>query len=57
MPNADDPRNYIPTQFLSEKIKELGFDCIRFRSSLKVNGVNVVVFQPESCEALLSNLI
>lgn len=57
MPNADDPRKYIPTQFLTEKIKELGFDGIRFRSSLKENGVNVVVFQPESCEALSSDLI
>ena len=57
MPNADDPRKYIPTQFLTEKIKELGFDGTRFRSSLKENGVNVVVFQPESCEALSSDLI
>lgn len=57
MPNADDPRKYIPTQFLTEKIKELGFDGLRFRSSLKQGGVNIVLFEPESCEAISSDLV
>ena len=57
MPNADNPRKYIPTQFLTEKIKELGFDGLRFRSSLKQGGVNIVLFEPESCEAISSDLV
>ena len=57
MPNADDPRKYIPTQFLTEKIKELGFDGLRFRSSLKQGGINIVLFEPESCEAISSDLV
>lgn len=57
IPNADDPRKYIPTQFLTEKIKELGFDGLRFRSSLKQGGVNIVLFEPESCEAIASDLV
>lgn len=57
MPNADDPQKYIPTQFLTEKIKELGFDGLRFRSSLKQGGVNIVLFEPENCEAVSSELV
>lgn len=57
IPNDDEPQKYIPTQFITEKIKEMGFDGIRFRSSLKKDGVNIVVFEPENCEAISSDLV
>ena len=42
---------------MTEKIKELGFDGLRFRSSLKQGGVNIVLFEPENCEAVSSELV
>jgi len=41
MGNAD---NYYATQYLGEYIKELGFDGIRYKSSLKKGGLNIVLF-------------
>lgn len=40
----NDELDYYPTQYLCEYIKELGFDGIRFRSSLNPGGNNVVLF-------------
>ena len=48
IPNYGDEINYYPTQFLCEFIRELGFDGIRFFSSLKKDGRNVVLFNTES---------
>ena len=48
---------YLPTQFIVEKIKNMGFDGIRFKSSLKNEGVNIVLFNPENCEAVSSKLV
>lgn len=48
---------YIPTQFLAEEIKRMGFDGIRFNSSLHKGGVNVVLFDPETCKAISSDLV
>ena len=36
--------DYIPTQFLSEAIRDLGFDGLRFDSSLDTKGLNYVFF-------------
>jgi copper chaperone CopZ len=41
MGNVD---NYYATQYLSEYIRNLGFDGIRYRSSLKKGGTNIVLF-------------
>ena len=41
---SNDESNYFATQYLCEYIKELGFDGIRFRSSLNPDGKNVVLF-------------
>jgi len=41
MGNVD---NYYATQYLSEYIKELGFDGIIYKSSLKKGGSNIVLF-------------
>ena len=49
--NADD---YIPTQVIAEYIKSLGYDGIRFNSSLHYGGVNLTIFNYEKCEAISS---
>lgn len=46
-PNYGDPTDYYPTQFLCEYIRELGFKGIRFPSSLKRDGINIVLFDTE----------
>lgn len=48
---------YIPTQYISEYIKSLGFDGIKFNSSLNKGGNNLTVFYPEKCEAISSKLV
>lgn len=49
--NADD---YIPTQIIAEYIKNLGYDGIRFNSSLHSGGVNLPIFNYEKCEVISS---
>ena len=49
--NADD---YIPTQVIAEFIKSLGYDGIRFNSSIHSGGVNLTIFNYEKCEAISS---
>jgi len=50
--NADD---YMPTQVIAEYIKSLGYDGIRFNSSLHYGGVNLTIFNYEKCEAISSH--
>ena len=49
--NTDD---YIPTQIIAEYIKSLGYDGIRFNSSIHSGGVNLTIFNHEKCEAISS---
>lgn len=56
-PNTGDTLKYLPTQFLGEVIKQMGFDGVRFKSSLKNGGINVVVFDDKKCKAIQSDLI
>lgn len=44
---SDNELDYLPTQYLSEFIKSLGYDGIEYRSSLNSSGFNVAVFNPE----------
>ena len=63
----DDILDYIPTQYVAEYAKNLGYDGIAFRSSLtpELDGrfekdadrFNVVVFRYEKCEPTGSNLV
>ena len=57
VPNDGQEAEYIPTQFLAEQIKRMGFDGLRFNSSLHSGGINVVLFNPEDCTAVSSDLI
>lgn len=56
-PNKSNPERYIATQYLAEKIKNMGYDGIRFCSSLHQGGINVVLFDPEICSVLSSKLV
>lgn len=49
--NTDD---YLPTQVIAEYIRSLGYDGIRFNSSLHYGGVNLTIFNYEKCEAVSS---
>ncbi|MCF8297004.1 MAG: RES family NAD+ phosphorylase [Saprospiraceae bacterium] len=42
--------DYIPTQYISEFIKSLGYDGVEYQSSLNANGYNIAVFNPEKFE-------
>ena len=62
--DEDDIKDYIPTQFIAEYAKNLGYDGIVYRSSLVpeinragLNRFNVVVFNYYKCEAIKSNVI
>lgn len=49
---ADNELDYIPTQYLSEFIKSLGFDGVEYRSSVNPKGYNLAIFNPEKFEII-----
>lgn len=44
---SDSELDYLPTQYLSELIKSMGYDGIEFRSSLNPDGYNLAIFNPD----------
>lgn len=46
--------DYIPTQYISEFIKSLGFDGVEYQSSLFSNGYNIAIFNPKKLECYSS---
>lgn len=56
-PNTGDPFDYLPTQYLGEIIKHMGFDGIRFNSSIKNGGINILLFDDNKCRAYRSDMI
>jgi len=44
---SDNKLDYLPTQYLSEFIKSIGFDGIEFQSSLYEAGYNLACFKPK----------
>lgn len=56
-PNAGQEDKYIPTQYLGELIKQMGFDGLRFKSSLKNGGINIVLFDDKKCKAISSDIV
>ena len=56
-PNTGDAYKYLPTQYLGELIKHMGFDGLRFKSSIKSGGINIVLFDDKKCKAICSDLI
>lgn len=49
---SDSELDYLPTQYLSELIKSIGFDGIEFKSSLHPNGYNLAIFNPDKFECV-----
>lgn len=45
---------YIPSQIIAEYIKKLGYDGLRFRSSLHKQGYNITIFNYDDCEPIKS---
>lgn len=56
IPSDSDKKSYIPTQYVAEFIKTLGFDGIRFSSSLNRRGRNITIFNYEKCHPIGSKL-
>ncbi|KSU85157.1 RES domain-containing protein [Fictibacillus enclensis] len=55
-PSDSDKRSYIPTQYVSEFIKSLGVEGIKFNSSLYRRGRNITIFNYEKCQPIGSKL-
>lgn len=45
---------YLPTQYLSEYFKVIGYDGIIYKSSLSKDGYNIVLFNPKNADFKLS---
>lgn len=52
----DSELDYLPTQYLSELIKSMGFDGIEFKSSLHPEGYNIAIFYPNRFKCLDVNV-
>jgi len=57
----DDILDYIPTQYIAEYVKNLGYDGIAFKSSSNIESqlskeANIVVFKYEKCAPVCSNV-
>lgn len=51
---TNNPDNYIPSQIIAEYFRFLGFDGIRYSSSLHRDGYNLTIFDTTKCEAVFS---
>ncbi|WP_296620748.1 RES family NAD+ phosphorylase [Marivirga sp.] len=48
--------DYLPTQYLSEFIKSIGYDGVEFQSSLNSDGYNLAIFNPDKFECIRTNI-
>jgi hypothetical protein len=62
--DEDDTLDYIPTQYISEYAKNLGYDGIAFVSSVfpkvdfdDLGGINFVIFNFDKTEVIKSNVV
>ena len=53
---SDTELDYLPTQYLSEFIKSIGFNGVEYQSSLFSNGYNLAIFTPEIFECIETNV-
>jgi RES domain len=54
---GDNPKDYIPTQILSEFFKSHGFDGIEYKSLLDDEGHNIALFRPNDAELRSCSLL
>jgi hypothetical protein len=55
-PNKGDAKGYIPTQYIAEYLRFLGYEGIRFNSSLYKSGYNLTIFNLDKCKPINSKL-
>jgi hypothetical protein len=55
-PTDSNKKDYIPIQYIAEFIKNLGYEGIRFNSSLYSKGRNITIFNYDKCEPVGSKL-
>ncbi len=48
----DNELDYLPTQYLSEFIKSIGFDGVEYLSSLYSSGYNLAIFNPKKLDCI-----
>ncbi len=48
--------DYLPTQYLSEFIKSIGYDGVEFQSSLDSKGYNLAVFNPDKFKCVKTSI-
>ena len=51
---TNNPDDYIPSQIIAEYIRHLGYDGIRYSSSLHKEGYNLTIFDVSKCEPVFS---
>lgn len=51
---TNNPDDYIPSQIITEHLRNQGYDGIRYSSSLHNGGYNLTVFDVTKCEAIFS---
>jgi len=51
---TNNPDNYIPSQVLAEFFRHLGYDGIRYSSSLHEGGFNLTIYDIKKCEPVFS---
>ena len=51
---TNNPDDYIPSQIIAEFFRHLGYDGIRYSSSLHLGGFNLTIFDTTKCEAVSS---
>ncbi len=54
--NKGNENDYFATQYLTMLVKSLGYDGLKFKSSLVVDGVNYVIFDDVVCKPISSKL-
>ena len=54
--NEDDVFDYIPTQYIAEFIKNLGYDAMAYKCALSDKSRNIVVFSYKKCKPISSSV-
>jgi hypothetical protein len=52
----DKELDYLPSQYLCEYVKSLGYDAIEYGSSLKMGGINLAVFNDNKLECKIAEI-
>lgn len=56
MSPSESKLKYLPTQYLSEKFKTIGYDGIAYKSSLSEKGHNICLFYPDKAKCYYCNM-